>query len=72
MRCSNPNCNVPLTRRPRYTEQVGWVHERGAGGVHALKHRRPTGRVLCNDCGSTLWHIGKLPGKIHEDQLTIV
>jgi hypothetical protein len=33
-----------------WREVTGWVEERRAGGAHAVRDPRPTGRYLCRFC----------------------
>jgi DNA-directed RNA polymerase subunit RPC12/RpoP len=69
MRCAH--CDSPITKKVRFTQEVGWAKDRKDGGVNALKLRRSTGKVLCDDCGSFLFVTGRMRNLIPEGQLTL-
>ena len=70
MKCHH--CDVPITtRQPKVTQLTGWVRDRKAGGVNQVRHGTPTDKVLCWECGETLWFSGKLPSLQNEGQMVI-
>lgn len=49
MKCHR--CQSDLVGKPHYSEQIGYVKDRGAtGGANHLLKRRSTGRLLCEAC----------------------
>ena len=69
MKCSH--CERPLTRQPRVTQVTGWVRDRKAGGVNQVRQSQPTGKVLCDECGTHFWVTGRLPSLIPEGQMEL-
>lgn len=71
MRCEH--CKLPVTTRaPSVTQVTGWVRDRKAGGINQVRHAKPTGKVLCINCGDHLWHTGKLPSLDNEGQMELI
>lgn len=69
MKCAH--CEIPLVRRPKWSQQIGWARERGAGGLNALSDRKSTGKVLCDECGDHLYHTGRHRNLIPKEQMRI-
>jgi len=44
------DCRKSIDPRRDYRQVKGWEQQRGAGGLHALKHRVETGKWLCRLC----------------------
>lgn len=68
MKCAH--CNRKLGRRPQYLEQVCWTKQRPTGGPnrHGLK---PTGRYLCDECGTYLWTFNEMRPAVDEGQMSL-
>ena len=71
MKCCNPECEAPLTKKPKVWEVKGWTRSRHGGGLNALKDAKATGRVFCEPCGTYFWTFGRMRPIVPEGQITI-
>ncbi len=70
MRCAN--CDIPVTTGKYVYEVRGWTRHRNQGGTNALRGQKPTGRILCEECGIYFWATGHMRPLVMEGQESLL